>query len=297
METFVSFVLKKDIFGTSFGLRFDGTPDSFAPPLRESRELESQVQALSDLVLPPRSGMADEASGDRGRRKRDAPQKAIEGASEQAGKATKGAKAKPTKDATGPKKEPKAATNRGKGQKEANEVGASGGAGAKEPEEDIKALYDVPECPVFFPTAKEFNHPVRGIASLPRTATPMLMPWAMAHDTGQVHRVHQRAGATVRNLQDRAAPNVEATIHDRPQSLHRAHPRPASELSRWASPAAPDFCRKPLSLLVVRVLSVCAHVFIPSIKRPPLSASEQRWGLKPTHFTGQNAGRSSINCL
>ena len=76
-------------------------------------------------LFPASSGMADEASGDRSRRKRDAPQKAFEGVSDQAGKTTKGAKAKPTKDATGPKKEPKAATNRGKGQKEANEVGGS----------------------------------------------------------------------------------------------------------------------------------------------------------------------------
>ena len=39
-------------------------------------------------------------------------------------------------------------------------------AARQEPKVDYKRLYDVPECPVFYPTAKEFNHPGKYIESI-----------------------------------------------------------------------------------------------------------------------------------
>jgi len=38
--------------------------------------------------------------------------------------------------------------------------------GAQEPKVDYKKLYDVPECPVFHPTAKEFTNPGKYIESI-----------------------------------------------------------------------------------------------------------------------------------
>lgn len=40
------------------------------------------------------------------------------------------------------------------------------GSGAQEPKVDYTKLYDVPECPVFHPTAKEFIHPGKYIESI-----------------------------------------------------------------------------------------------------------------------------------
>lgn len=38
--------------------------------------------------------------------------------------------------------------------------------GPPAPKVEYRALYDVPECPVFHPTAKEFNHPGKYIESI-----------------------------------------------------------------------------------------------------------------------------------
>ena len=74
METFVSFVLNKVIFGTSFGLRFDGTPDSFAPPLRGRFRLYLTLCCRRAQGWPTRrAGIAAEESETRLRRPSKVP--------------------------------------------------------------------------------------------------------------------------------------------------------------------------------------------------------------------------------
>ena len=46
-----------------------------------------------------------------------------------------------------------------KKEQEPEGVEAHAGAGPEQEKVDYKRLYDVPECPVFRPTAKEFNNP------------------------------------------------------------------------------------------------------------------------------------------
>ena len=122
---------------------------------------------------------------------------------------------------------------------------------------DYKKLYDVPDCPVFYPTAKEFNHPGKYIESISeqvRAACRVIPPAPSSPRSSECRGNSQTAtgapGTALWNLQDRAAAHVEAPFHDRPQELHGAHACAAGQLPRRPGSPAAHFCREPLPFLV-----------------------------------------------
>jgi hypothetical protein len=156
------------------------------------------------------------------------------------------AKARPAEGASANSTEKRKVTEPGAAAgKEKKKVAASepiADPGTPAPKVDYRSLYDVPECPVFHPTAREFNHPGKYIESISEQVRLLLPHQAEMCARGGPESSQclcQIAGPALWHLQNRAAALVEAAVHDRPQNLHRAHACPASQLfGRTGAPAA-----------------------------------------------------------
>ena len=87
---------------------------------------------------------------------------------------------------------------------------------------DYKKLYDVPDCPVFYPTAKEFNHPGKYIESISeqvRAACRVSPPPPPRAHTNTAPLQGQRAAEThrLRNWGTRHGPLESARSCRRPR--------------------------------------------------------------------------------